>query len=193
MRISAPSMRALLVLVFAAVREPTLAYEVVWNSWYPSECRKHGDTTTATDFQKFGISVNSDLQPGIPSLPPQPSSNDTGRAADKIVLLYENFGLYPAIGAHAGSNSSGTSLFMCDQQQRVAGQPHWCNGGVPQRTNLTAHASKIRSDIETAIPDPDWDGLAFIDYESWQPICERRYFLVFVPTIREIRDFYREM
>lgn len=167
-----PLPTTVLLLLVAAAVPAAAAYEVVWDSWYPAQCRKHGDTTTAADFKRFSIAVNSeDINPGIPNLPPQPPSNNTGHAADKIVLFYENFGLYPAIGAHAG-NFSGTSLYMCDPQQVVKGQPHWCNGGVPQRTNLTAHAAKIRSDIETAIPDPDWDGLAFIDYESWQPIWD---------------------
>ena len=43
---------------------------------------------------------------------------------------------------------------------------------MPQLTNLTAHTIKLRTDIQTAIPDPNWDGLAFIDYESWQPVWD---------------------
>ena len=91
--------------------------------------------------------------------------------ADNIAPSYIQTGLYPAIGAHAG-NFSGTSLYMCDPKQVVAGQPHFCNGGVPQSTDLSAHAAKIRRDIDGAIPDPEWDGLAFIDYESWQPVWD---------------------
>ena len=164
-------MRAAAALLLLVVRPGTAGYEVVWGSWYPTQCWQHGDTTTAADFAHFDISYNEALSPGIPSLPPQPGSSNTGHANDSIVLFYENFGLYPAIGPHAG-NFSGTSLYMCDPQQIVPGQPHWCNGGLPQRTNLTAHAIKIRSDIEIAIPDASWSGLAFIDYESWQPVWD---------------------
>ena len=227
-----------LLLALLTPVQPSAAggYEVIWDSWFPEQCRQFGDNTTSADFERFGITFNEKLSPGIPALPPQHPSGDTGRAGDRFVLFYENFGaatlrvslsqcstamvprpaaapplspawifappvgLYPAIGAHAG-NFSGTSLYMCDPQQVrsmnpclramsvaagpvsgdrnagctavpqiVPGQPHWCNGGVPQRANLTAHAAKIRSDIEIAIPDPEWDGLAFIDYESWQPV-----------------------
>ena len=164
-------MARLLVTLSLLLGGAEAGYQVIWDSWFPVECRQHGDATSPADFARFNISTNEDLNPGIPDLPPQPGSNDTGHQADSFVLFYENFGLYPAIGAHAG-NFSGTSLYTCDPQQIVPGQPHFCNGGVPQRTNLTAHAAKIRSDIEIAIPDPDWSGLAFIDYESWQPVWD---------------------
>ena len=78
--------------VLLLLAAPVGAYEVVWNSWYPTECRAHGDTTTAADFKRFGISFDEGLTPGIPALRPQVPSNDTGHATDRVVLFYENFG-----------------------------------------------------------------------------------------------------
>ena len=39
----------------------------------------------------------------------------------------------------------------------------------PQLTNLTQHFEKATEDILTAIPDPDFSGLAVIDWEKWFP------------------------
>lgn len=47
------------------------------------------------------------------------------------------------------------------------------NGGIPQRTNLAAHLEKAKRDIEAAIPDANFSGLAVIDYEAWTPIWSR--------------------
>ena len=34
-------------------------FEVVWNSWYPTQCRQFGDNTTAALFHSFGIQTNA--------------------------------------------------------------------------------------------------------------------------------------
>eukprot|EP01052_Picozoa_sp_SAG31_P028311 SAG31_NODE_2722_length_5188_cov_6.223030_7_plen_326_part_00 len=50
--------------------------------------------------------------------------------------------------------------------------------------------------INNATVDPSYDMLPQSPYRVWDVVVKdqvRRYFLVFVPTIREIRDFYREM
>ena len=44
------------------------------------------------------------------------------------------------------------------------------NGGIPQATNLTAHLSKWRQDIEATLPDPSSAGVAVVDWESWSPL-----------------------
>ena len=166
-------LRTLLLVLGAATPAPGAApFRVLWDSWFPTECRQFGDKTTAEDFAKFGITANRALDPGIPAVKPQqPVVNGTGTAGDAIILFYENFGLYPAIGSHAG-NFSGTAMYECDPAQIVPNEPTWCNGGLPQLANLSAHAAKLRSDIASAIPDPEWAGVAFIDYESWQPVWD---------------------
>lgn len=47
------------------------------------------------------------------------------------------------------------------------------NGGIPQKTNMQAHLAKAKKDIEKAIPDANFAGLAVIDYEAWCPIWSR--------------------
>lgn len=47
------------------------------------------------------------------------------------------------------------------------------HGGVPQRADMTAHLAKVRTDIEAAIPDPEWSGVGMIDYENWTPDWSR--------------------
>ncbi len=43
------------------------------------------------------------------------------------------------------------------------------HGGVPHLADYSAHISACMDDIIEQIPDPDWDGYAVIDYESWTP------------------------
>ncbi|EFO17241.2 hypothetical protein LOAG_11260, partial [Loa loa] len=45
-----------------------------------------------------------------------------------------------------------------------------------QRANLSAHLSKVRSDIDKAIPNTNFDGLAIIDYEDWRPLWEHNWY-----------------
>lgn len=47
---------------------------------------------------------------------------------------------------------------------------------ILQRANLTNHLLKVRSDIKESIPNPDFDGLAIIDYEKWRPIWEHNWY-----------------
>lgn len=39
-----------------------------------------------------------------------------------------------------------------------------------QRVNMKAHLLQVRRDIDAAIPNPDFDGLAVLDFESWRPL-----------------------
>lgn len=69
---------------------------------------------------------------------------------DVVVLYGHLFGLYPRVwrGIHF-------------------------NGSIPQRADLAAHVQRLKADIQKAIPDPNWDGYAVIDYESWWPAWEQ--------------------
>ena len=40
-------------------RQRGAGFEVVWNSWYPTQCRQFGDNTTAALFRSFGIKTNA--------------------------------------------------------------------------------------------------------------------------------------
>ena len=44
------------------------------------------------------------------------------------------------------------------------------NGGTPQSSefNMSAHLTKLRSDVQAMLPDPSYDGVAILDFESWK-------------------------
>lgn len=42
----------------------------------------------------------------------------------------------------------------------------WCNGGIPQLANLTAHVAKVGSDF-LARTNATFDGYVVVDYEAW--------------------------
>ncbi|XP_006023812.1 hyaluronidase-1 isoform X1 [Alligator sinensis] len=49
------------------------------------------------------------------------------------------------------------------------------NGGVPFNSSLPAHLQKAEQDIKADILDPNFRGLAVIDWESWRPLWVRNW------------------
>ncbi|XP_039338606.1 hyaluronidase-1 isoform X1 [Mauremys reevesii] len=49
------------------------------------------------------------------------------------------------------------------------------HGGIPQNGSLLAHLGKARHDIQAAISEPSFRGLAVIDWESWRPVWARNW------------------
>ncbi|XP_062516592.1 hyaluronidase-like [Corticium candelabrum] len=49
------------------------------------------------------------------------------------------------------------------------------NGGIPQLGNLSAHLEQVKIDIRDTIPDGNFRGLGFIDWEEWKPVWERNW------------------
>ena len=41
------------------------------------------------------------------------------------------------------------------------------NGGIPQLGNITKHLEIFRANVKTMIVNPNFDGLAVIDWEQW--------------------------
>ena len=73
---------------------------------------------------------------------------------EKITIFYANrLGLYPYY------SSEGVAV----------------NGGVPQNASLVNHLRVASDDINTDIPDRDFNGLAVVDWESWRPVWERNW------------------
>ncbi|KAK2861983.1 hypothetical protein Q5P01_001516 [Channa striata] len=73
---------------------------------------------------------------------------------DNITIFYaEKLGLYPRYSI-----------------QGVA-----INGGVPQNASLDEHLRVASENIETFIPDRNFQGLAVVDWESWRPLWERNW------------------
>lgn len=48
------------------------------------------------------------------------------------------------------------------------------NGGMPQLGDLSAHLSLAATQISSAL-QPNFSGLAVIDWEEWQPLWERNF------------------
>ena len=44
-----------------------------------------------------------------------------------------------------------------------------------QLVNLKEHLERAKTDIMSRIPDPDYNGLAIIDWEPWRPLWERNW------------------
>ncbi|XP_078517392.1 hyaluronidase-1 isoform X2 [Lissotriton helveticus] len=49
------------------------------------------------------------------------------------------------------------------------------NGGIPQRASLIHHLLKTKKDVETAILNPAFYGLAVVDWEAWRPLWVRNW------------------
>jgi hyaluronoglucosaminidase len=78
---------------------------------------------------------------------------------EKFVIFYEpDIGLYP--WCEAGPNDATNKC-----QNPI-------NGGVPQKVDMNAHLAKVRLDVARAIPNPDYDSLAVIDFERWRPLFD---------------------
>lgn len=48
-------------------------------------------------------------------------------------------------------------------------------GGVPQNASLNQHLKKADEDLRKNIPDPEFHGLAVVDWEKWRPLWERNW------------------
>lgn len=48
------------------------------------------------------------------------------------------------------------------------------NGGLPQLGDLSAHLSLAETQI-TSLLQPDFTGLAVIDWEEWQPVWQKNF------------------
>ncbi|XP_065061532.1 hyaluronidase-1-like isoform X2 [Rhopilema esculentum] len=49
------------------------------------------------------------------------------------------------------------------------------NQGLPQLVNIKEHLEQAKMDIMSRIPDPNYNGLAVIDWEPWRPLWDRNW------------------
>ena len=96
------------------------SFEVVWNSWYPTQCRQFGDNTSAELFHSFGIHTNA-FGENFSS----PSSFN----GDLIQLFYQNVGYYPVITSAVNSHAKPS---WCDKQQKRADRQAGATVGSPR-------------------------------------------------------------
>ena len=79
----------------------------------------------------------------VGATPPYTQSELPASVAQRqVVLLTTWFGQMPCIGC-AG---------------HYAGTDKWCNGGIPQLANTTAHVAAMEREMDTSIPDKDFAG-----------------------------------
>ncbi|CAH2251803.1 jg13783 [Pararge aegeria aegeria] len=83
------------------------------------------------------------------------NQNDTFDGG-RITIMYDP-GLFPAI-------------FKAD-----SGKYRYRNGGVPQQGNLELHLTAFRESLNKSIPNPDFNGVGIIDFESWRPIFRQQF------------------
>jgi hyaluronoglucosaminidase len=82
----------------------------------------------------------------------------------EVVTFYEQFlGIYPHISQKYNKTTGETQNILY-------------NGGIPQNVNLDDHLAKAAKDIQKAIPDPKFNGLAVIDYEGWRPLWQLNWY-----------------
>ncbi|XP_061473822.1 hyaluronidase-3 isoform X2 [Rhineura floridana] len=70
-----------------------------------------------------------------------------------MTIFYKNkFGLYPYISPEG----------------------EWNNGGIPQNVNLKEHLEKASKEIAELL-NPEFQGLAVVDWEEWRPLWRRNW------------------
>jgi hypothetical protein len=142
-------------------------YEVLWNSPWPSECadnpppRGGNDPSKPVDplpnWTSFGILTNN--------------KSEAEYNGESVATLYaHDTGLYPEILGTCGPEGPNTDYNCSVGPDGTPRTP--VNGGIPQLLNLTAHLDKWAADIVRILPDPNWSGVANLDWEAWNPDWE---------------------
>jgi len=93
---------------------------------------------------------------------------------EEIACFYQ-IGAFPTVSASQNATACWTS-----HTPNCSWNP-WdeinatANGGVPQAANISLHKAQVVSDVESAIPDPDFSGLLVVDWETWRPLASENY------------------
>jgi hypothetical protein len=72
-------------------------------------------------------------------------------AVDEVVLLTSYYGKMPCLNCGTAKGNKGHQ---------------WCNGGIPQLANRTAHVSKMEKDMDARVPK-NYTGWIVHDWEAW--------------------------
>mmetsp|Transcript_9926 Transcript_9926/g.25446 ORF Transcript_9926/g.25446 Transcript_9926/m.25446 type:complete len:424 (+) Transcript_9926:48-1319(+) len=128
-------------------------FDVVWNG--PSEgctrCAGPNQLQTSA-IAAAGISVN------------------VGQSFNgSVITLFYKTGLFPTLACPTNATPCWSGQHPCSWNPWGDIAPK-VNGGVPQVANITAHTEALAADVGAAIPDPDFSGLAIIDWEAWRPL-----------------------
>eukprot|EP00038_Savillea_parva_P031936 m.92037 g.92037 ORF g.92037 m.92037 type:complete len:432 (+) comp9942_c0_seq2:284-1579(+) len=141
-----------------ALASPILAaspapFEVVWNG--PSagclNCPP-GQALTTEAIKNAGIMVN-------------PVQNFSG----PVISLFYKTGLFPVLDCPTNATPCWTGQHPCSWNPWGDIAPK-VNGGVPQAASIPTHVAQLQEDVLAQIPDPDFNGLAILDWEAWRPL-----------------------
>jgi hyaluronoglucosaminidase len=94
--------------------------------------------------------------------------------ADPPSLNPEKFFIFSANYTQTGNGCSTPRCVPWSQGlfPTITDSGHPVNGGVPQNANLTAHVEELEKTVAHWIPDPNWEGNAVLDFESWTTVWE---------------------
>ena len=135
-----------------------LRYRVLSNQEWPSCCVRPTPGCVGTPTPKNYTLSN------LPDFTKWRIETNPGLAFDgKVVSTFYGFGLIPGFSGMGPGGLCADGDWNCTNATAI-------NGGLPQLANLTAHLTLVQQDIEATYPDPNWDGIAAIDFESWKPV-----------------------
>lgn len=128
------------------------------------------------------VSSKSMVKPNIlgPPLPHKPFVVAWNVASDRceekygVPLNLSDFDI--VYNRNKGWRGDAMVIFYADQlgyYPQIDKNGNIINGGIPQLADLTAHLTKAEEDIKKFIPDPEFQGLAVIDWEPWHPLWNR--------------------
>ncbi|CAK9303247.1 unnamed protein product [Gordionus sp. m RMFG-2023] len=102
----------------------------------------------------------------------------------KINIFYLNNGLWPHYEEGDPSSKIAPNILFLNELNNQESHLLEINHGIPQIGNLDNHLSLFRKSVENIIPDPNYDGLAVIDFEEYQPSLK--------VTEGKFRDVYKQ-
>jgi hyaluronoglucosaminidase len=118
-------------------------YVALWNSPWPHSCKT--PPSTLPDWERWRIRTNA-------------NATFLGQT---IATIY-SAGHLPRFAGMGPGGRCGDGDWNCTSATSVY-------GGLPQLVNLTSHLAQLEQDVERDLPDPNWSGVANIDWEAWKP------------------------
>lgn len=137
-----------------------------------------GNLSCASPRSRVHTTTRSDADPVANNSSSDGVGNESDSNQNAAFTYYINL-----VGASAGEIDTEQLPGVVANRVRLFTAPHlglypklWrgrrINGGLPQLADLENHLARVRRDVVAALPNPDWDGFAVIDYEAWHLLWE---------------------
>jgi hypothetical protein len=118
-------------------------YAAFWNAPWPTSCAAL--PPKLPDWHKWRISTNK----------------DAAFLGETIACIYRA-GNFPHFSGMGPGGACANGDWNCTNATATF-------DGLPQLTNLSEHLAQLERDILQDFPDPNWSGVANIDWEAWKP------------------------